>query len=369
MADSPLMPYSPAGANMQYPTATERGYMQQVTLDAVKDASQKALDHPFFLKLRHGNCQPTMEQVELVDMFAPVTTLPTPTAQGVEPGDITDTPNEQGQTTKTSSATNNRSLNHNYIQLLDDTFSVSEAAEIIARMGGIGGGITSEVQRDISRKSLYLFIRGEFAMLSYQAGVRDLMDKSTAGKFAGAFRLLNTVPTNWADTTLGVTANVNIQSDGKGGVTSFVPTSVTDVTEAIMHTAVQQCWKNGSSMALDAYIPPDYHEFVTENYKGRPNVRVTVPEKDAALNMEFEVYTAVSGVKLKLIPHRRMSPYGILIADHEQWAKRVFQGFEVRRYIEKTRNKRGYMQMSWTLTPGVILASAAFYVPGSLPGS
>lgn len=328
MADSPLIAY----INGSYSTAIQQGYKPGLTNDSVKQTGP--VDCPLLSMLSDGPVAPALEQTIFVDPITAATSRPTGVPVGNEPG--------------TLSTTVTRTPVTNWIQKIENVFSVSQEAEKIAREGGIAGNVVSEVTYDTQRKAKILLTSAELAMWSAQIGQADQRDGTNPGYIKGVFALMTT--------------NVNKRVDTTGAAVSFTPADITDIQETDLRDQAQLCFKQGCGPLLTTFVPLVLQAAWSAAFKGRPQILINVSQNEM-LNMQIESYTAACGVKVDIIPNRTMDGTCAGVLDMQQWSKRVFWPYQLVMYIEMTRNRRGYMQYAWTVLSGVEKLSGGWKLP------
>jgi hypothetical protein len=340
-----LYPFTPAGSNVVMPTMTKQGRAYMASTEAIKDTTPA--DTALWQRLKFGKCQPQPEQSFMVDAMQVPTTCGTSIAMGADIGDPITIVTEQTTTPKTQSISNNRGIIKNQLDKRRFSYFITEEAQQWAKEGAVAGGITDEKMREIQRRTKLEWMQVEFDLHSKRAQVADLMDGSTAGAAGGVFSILETVPTNWAN--LGWTANTNKTADAAGKKVAKTLTTIKDVSEDDMRAGIMFLNKAGSGKDVHLFCPDLYHDFISNTYKGRPEVMVNTQESAHSLDMGFETYKAVSGIRMTIIPNRTMSDLVMDLLDLNQWQKRMGIPFGVYPFTDGKPDIRGWVQFSWTV--------------------
>lgn len=283
------------------------------------------VDIPLWTKLATGDVGGDQTQNELVDAITAVTSAPTGVAIGVEP--------------TVAAPDQNQSLVANFIQKIDDVWQVAEETERSAELNGYAGGIGSLVMKAIKHSTKRLYKRVEFAMLTKQTGQVD--------NYAGTAGYIKGVATQ-------ITTNANPGSAGGQ------PGTITDLIEAHVKAMLKLQFDAGCGPLITGFVPTSLADAWSSGFQGRPNMQI-VAKQDETLSMVLEHYRAFSRVELVIVPNRTQSETIAAMLDLEQWCKRIFMPFEVRRYTDGRRNKEGYLQMSWSTGCGVEAASGVWF--------
>lgn len=229
------------------------------------------------------------------------------------------------------STTLNRARPGNRVQLFRTTWSISEFSEILAGMGGIGGGITSEVQREIERQIKFLSKVIEFTILSEQAVATDSGTGGAGAALAGFFAAVSGVNTNVTDS---------------GAVT--IPNAV---AESDFQTKIKALYAAGGTAPFWAVMQPSMAATIGANWIGRVNTQEVQQRGKHEVDTVVETYISPVGGQANITPDRSMGP-GLAIIDKTQvkvaeaTAIRVFE-----RDPDSFQNRQGristYLTMEW----------------------
>ena len=366
MAYNMLTPYVPPGANILLPVITRQGYQYVLTKRAITDVTP--MDNPLWQRLPFSEAAKQVMQSHFVDAFK----IPTARGTAVPIGHLVGQPAATIPTNQLASATpvstsntNNRGYVETYLEKRRFSYFIAQETELWCGTA-TGGMIPSEKQREIQRQTKLMMTQIEYDLYTTTAGVMDLMDDSTAGVAAGIPNLLKYNITNWA--TLGWVPNVNVIGGGTTGATktAFQPTKITDVAEKHIQDLIMFCNKSGCGKDMHLFVPDIYHNAITNTWQGRPNVKVNVPEAEHGLDMGFEVYRAVSGIHMTIVPNRTMSDEVVLLLDLKQWSKRVGLPFGMYELPQYAPDHGGVAQISWCVI-GDPRAGGTFYTANA-PG-
>jgi len=353
MAYNYLTPFVPPGANIITPTITRQGYNYVHTKRAISDWTP--LDSPLWARLKFGTAAAQTEQSFFVDAYKVPSGRGTSVAMGTLVGTPTATQPTNlvaGSTPLSNSNTNNRGYIKNQLDKRRFTVFVGQEVELWGN-SATGGMIPSEKGRELQRKTKLEWAQVEYDLYTNTSQVFDLQDATTAGVAAGIPNILagtGQALENWGN--LGWVPNVNIKAGGTNGTqkVAFQPTnSVTEVTEEIFQQGCMFLNKTGSGKDVHFFVPDVYHNFMADQWNGRPNVAVNTDESKRGLDMGFERYRVVSGIEATIVPNRTQSDEVLLVLDLSGWEKRMGLPFGVYDLPQYVPDHAYCGQFSWTV--------------------
>lgn len=193
---------------------------------------------------------------------------------------------------------------NNTVQMFRKVWSISEYSEIIAKNGGIGGGIVSEVARQIMLKLKEMSRNIERTMCSNITGTLEGASAATASAMSGYFALITA-----SNTTLGSTNTID----------TIATPQTASLDETTFSNKINQLFKNGSSANIHCLTTPDMMMQMGRTFQGRTNVRETVERGTHKIDTIVEKYVAPVGGEVMIEPNRSMGE-GTMLYDEEQVA-------------------------------------------------
>lgn len=194
---------------------------------------------------------------------------------------------------------------NNIIQMFRKVWSVSEYSEIIAKNGGIGGNIVSEISRQVMLKTRELIREIERMIGSNNTGA--LQTAAGAGPTMNGYFYSLTL----GNSTLSKTNTVD----------NYAATPAQDLSQFLgedtFRTKVKTLYKNGASADLWFVSTPEVVYVASLNWQGRSQVRETVARGDHKVDTVLEKYVAPVGGEVTFAPDRSLGDCGLLM-DREQ---------------------------------------------------
>lgn len=332
MARQPLMGAS-AGGPPVLATTERYGYIHGYSQEAPKEIRPQ--DKFFYEKCTTTPPRGAMIQEELYEDYGSVGALPTPPLFG---GDNS-TYVQNGQVFPQSTTT--RTTGYNYIQMLEETWSVPRINERFAKLGGIAGGISSEAKVEIAKATKRLAQKRERVLLSNQTAVAQA-SSSTPQRLGGFFSK--------------VTTNVNLTAAGGQ------PTDITSITRDQLNALCLAIYNAGGGTEKYIYMPPAVllaWALSFEPLKGHQIV--DSQPTDETLNLVLKKMSSPVGLDLMFVSHRVMTTQGIAVVDHEQVSKRIVEPFGIYYWLDGRRDKDGWVDETITLLTGQEAASGGWY--------
>lgn len=336
MARQPLMGSGVGGPPAIAPT--ERyGYLPGYSLEMPKEIRPQ--DKFFYEKLRNSAPRGALIQEELTEDYGAPGALPTPPLFG---GDNSTYP-LNGQVYPQSTVT--RATVYNRIQMLEETWSVPRINERFASLGGIAGGIKSEVSVEISKATKRLAQKRERILLSNQAGVTQ--NGSTPQRGAGFFSLMTVN-----------SGNVNI--DAAGGQ----PTDITAINRDQLNALCLALYKAGGGTERFVYMPPEVLLAWAQGFQPLPgHMIIDSDPSDETLNLVLKKMNSPVGIDLMFVSHRVMTTQGIAVVNHDEngMSKRIIEPFGVYHWLDGRRDKDGWVDETLALMPGQAPSSGGWF--------
>ena len=238
---------------------------------------------------------------------------------------------------------------NNIIQQWRKVWSVAYYTEVIASKGGVGGGITSEITRQIMLKLKDMAKNIERAIASLQVGVLEGHSAASASLMNGFF--------------YAITAG-NSELSKTNTITNFTATSSQTVADFVDETAFQNLilalYKNGASSDLWAVSTPEFMMKVGMSFDGRKKVMETVVRGSHKVDNVVESYVAPVGGEVTIEPDRSIGDCCLMI-DREQVAIGEADPIRVFRSDPGSfQNKYGRIHTFATLLVGNPQASGGF---------
>lgn len=197
---------------------------------------------------------------------------------------------------------------NNVVEMFRKVWSVAEYTEIIAKNGGIGGGIVSEISRQIMLKLKEMAREIDRTIMSLQIGVLEGHSAAPASLMSGYF--------------YAITAG-NSSLSKTNTITNFTATSSQTVADFLDETTFQNQiltqYANGASADLWFVCTPKMMMASGRLWEGRKKTMETVVRGDHKIDLLVESYVAPVGGEVTLEPDRSIGDCAALI-DREQLA-------------------------------------------------
>ena len=197
---------------------------------------------------------------------------------------------------------------NNVIMMFRKVWSVAEYTEIIAKNGGVGGGIVSEISRQIMLKLKEMAREIDRTVMSLQTPVIEGHSAAPASIMGGLFY----------EITAGNSALTKTNT-----ITNFTATTSQTVANFVDETAFQNQiltqYNNGASSDLWFVCTPAMMMVIGRNFSGRKQVMETVVRGSHKIDTVVETYVAPVGGEVTIEPDRSIGDCAALI-DREQLA-------------------------------------------------
>ena len=218
----------------------------------------------------------------------------------------------------------------NIIQMFRKVWSIAEYTEIIAKNGGVGGGIKSEIARQIMLLMKALSRNIERTIASNITGGLEGASGATSSTLYGYFALITA-----SNATL-TAANANIVNT----VDTIASPLTTSLDETTFQNKILQLHNNGASADLHCIVQPALMVQMGRTFLGRSNVRETVERGSHKIDTLMEKYVAPVGGEVTIEPDRSIGE-SCLLFDEEQL--RIGEADPIRIY----KNDRGSFQNNY----------------------